>query len=144
MASNEALVDQMHAGHLAKCSVLQTVARRGRAHKISYSEYQNALDAVLPFVTPPVEATAWSLANESGESANFNYATRAGIARVYSQQEAFGRFGANLAVDFRPLIFTRDADFFLVARNAARDCTNVTMFEDRIGATYRSESANLR
>jgi hypothetical protein len=143
IASNEALVAHLHARHLTKCSTLQTLARRGRAHKISYTEFQNTLDAVLPFVMPPVQATAWSLANASGESANFDYAARADLARVYSQQQAFSRFGDDLSADFRPVDFTRDADFFLVARNAARDCTNDTMFEDRLEATYLNEIKKL-
>jgi hypothetical protein len=134
----------MHPRHLAKCAVLQNLARRGRGHKISYTVYQNALDVVLPFVTPPVEATAWNLANASGVSANFDYATRADIARVYAQQESFERLTSELAVDFRPLIFTRDADFFLVARNAALDCTYVTIGEDRLGATYHDEIRKMR
>ena len=143
MASNKVLIGQMHARHLTKCGVLQTLARRSRSHKVSFTDYQNALEAILPFVTPPMEATAWSLANASSESANFDYATRVDLSRIYSQQQGFSRFGDDLAVDFRPLVFTRDADFFLVARNAARDCTYVTMFEDRLEATYRNEIEKL-
>jgi len=97
----------------------------------------------LPFVMPPVESTAWGLANASGESAHFDYAARADLARVYSQQQAFGRLGDDLAADFRPMEFTRNADFFLAARNAARDCSIDTMFEDRIEATYLNEIKNL-
>lgn len=144
VASNEALVAHLHARHLTKCSALQTLARRGREHKISYSEFQNTLDTILPFVMPPVQATAWSLANASGRSANFDYASRADLARVYSQQQAFSRIGDDLANDFRPMDFTRDADFFLVARNAARDCTIDTMFEDRLEAAYRNEIVKLQ
>lgn len=144
MTSNDALVRRLHPHHLAKCGVLQNLARRGREHKISYTSYQNAIDTVLPFVPPAVDATAWNLANASGVSANFDYATRADIARVYAQQESFERLTSELAVDFRPLIFTRDADFFLVARNAALDCTYVTIGEDRLGATYHDEIRKMR
>ena len=144
MTSNEAAIDRVHARHLTKCGVLQSLARRGRGHKISYTAYQNALDVVLPFGPTPVEATAWNLAETSGISANFEYATRANIARAYAQQEAFARLANELAVDFRPLVFTRDVDFFLVARNAALDCTYVTAGEDRLDATYRNEIAKLR
>jgi hypothetical protein len=144
MASNETAIGRIHARHLTKCGVLQKLARRGREHKLSYTAYQNTLDVVLPFAPPPVEATAWNLADTSGVSANFDYATRADIARVYAQQEAFGRLANELAVDFRPLVFTRDADFFLMARNAALDCTYVTTGEDRLGATYRNEIEKLR
>jgi hypothetical protein len=143
LSSNEALVTRLHSRHLTKCSALQTLARRGREHKISYTEFQNTLDTVLPFVMPSVQSTAWGLANASGESANFDYATRADLARVYAQQQAFSRFGDDLSADFRPVEFTRDADFFLVARNAARDCSIDTMFEDRLGATYQNEIKRL-
>jgi hypothetical protein len=86
---------------------------------------------------PQVGATV-NLANAGGASAILDYATRADIARVYSQQAAFSRIADNLAVDFRPLNFTRNGDFFLAANNAARDCTSDTMFEDRLEATYRN------
>ena len=79
-----------------------------------------------------------------GTRLRFNYATRADIARVYVQQEAFNRLADELAVDFRPLVFARDADFFLVARNASLDCTYVTSGEDRLVAVYTKEIANLR
>ena len=144
MGSNETAVSRIHARHLKKCDTLQLLARRGRGHKISYTAYQNTLDAVLPFAPPAVQSTAWSLADTSGVSANFDYTTRADIARVYVQQEAFGRLANELAVDFRPLVFTRDADFFLVARNAALDCTYVTTGEDRLDATYRDEIKKLQ
>jgi hypothetical protein len=125
MSSNQAAIEHIHARHLAKCGLLQRVGRRGRGHKISYTVYQNALDAVMPFAPPAVQSTAWNLADSSGVSANFAYAERADIARVYAQQESLGRLGGELAVDFRPLVFTRGADFFLVARNAALDCTYI-------------------
>jgi hypothetical protein len=144
MTFNDTLIRRAHPRHLSKCGILQTLARRGRGHKISYTEYQNALDAVLPFVPPAIDATAWNLANAGGVSANFNYATRADLAHVYAQQESFGRLASELAVDFRPLVFTRDADFFFIARNAALDCTYVTMGEDRLEATYRNEIEKLR
>jgi hypothetical protein len=144
MAGNQATIGRMHPHHLTKCAVLQTLARRGRGHKITYTAYQNTLDQVLPFTPPPLESTAWNLAETSNVSANFNYATRADIARVYVQQEAFNRLADELAVDFRPLVFTRDADFFLVARNASLDCTYVTSGEDRLVAVYTKEIANLR
>jgi hypothetical protein len=143
MTANDTAIGRLHARHLTKCGVLQALGRRGRGRKISYTAYQNALDAVLPFAPPPIVATAWSLAETSGVSANFDYATRADIARVYAVQEAFGRLGNELAVDFRPLVFARDADFFLVARNAALDCTYVTAGEDRLRATYRAEIERL-
>jgi len=144
MTSNDALVRRLHPHHLAKCGVLQNLARRGREHKISYTSYQNAIDTVLPFVPPAVDATAWNLANASGVYANFDYATRADLARVYTQQDSFGLLANELALDFRPLIFTRDADFFFIARNAALDCTYVTLGEDRLEATYRNEAEKLR
>jgi hypothetical protein len=121
MALNEAAIARVHGRHLEKCAILQRLERRGRGHKISYTSYQNTLDAVLPFAPPPVESTAWNLADAAGVSANFDYATRADISRVYALQQNFGRLSNELAVDFRPLVFTREADFFLVARNAALD-----------------------
>ncbi|MBD5656773.1 MAG: hypothetical protein IAI50_16565 [Candidatus Eremiobacteraeota bacterium] len=99
MESNENAIARIHARHLSKCGVLQTLARRGRGHKLSYTAYQNALDVVLPFAPPPLESTAWDLAQTSGVSANLAYATRAAIARVYAQQEGFGRLANELATD---------------------------------------------
>ena len=142
MAANESSIDHVDTRHLAKCDVLQALARRGRGHKISYTAYENALDVVLPFAPVPLQSTAWTLA-ESGVSANFSYATRADIARVYAQQEAFARLANELAVDFRPLVFARDVDFFLVARNAALDCTYVTAGEDRLRSALQSEIPKL-
>jgi hypothetical protein len=143
MAANQGLVTRVHPRHLAKCALLQSLARRGRGHKVSYTAYQNTLDAVLPFAPPPVESTAWTLSETSGVSANFDYATRSELSRVYAQQATFSRLASELAVDFRPLVFNREADFFLVARNAAFDCTYVTSAEDRLTATYRAEIAKL-
>jgi hypothetical protein len=144
LAANEALVVRVHPHHLAKCSALQALARRGRGRRITYTAYQNTLDAVLPFTTPGVQSTAWELAQSSGISANFDYATRSDIAHVYAQQQSFVQIGRDLALDFRPLVFERDGDFFLAARNAAFDCTAVTSGEDRLSATYRTEIAKLR
>jgi hypothetical protein len=144
MTANAATIDKLHPLHLRKCTILQSLARRGRGRKITYSAYQNALDGVLPFAPPPSQSTAWDLAESSGVSANFPYATRAAIARVYAQQRAVDRLASDLAVDFRPLIFARDADFFLVARNAALDCTYVTSGEDRLAASYGREANALR
>ena len=144
MSGNAVAVDRIHPRHLKKCAVLQTLALRGRGRRLSYTAYQNALDSVLPFAPPVVQSTAWSLADTSGVSANFDYATRADIARVYGQQENFNRLASDLAVDFRPLVFTRDGDFFLVARNAALDCSYVTGGEARLAVAYRAEIAKLR
>ena len=143
MSGNEAAIERVHARHTQKCAALQALARRGRGHKISYTDYQNTLDVVMPFAPPAVQSTAWNLAKTSGVSANFNYAMRADIARVYSQQDLFGRLANELATDFRPLVFARDVDFFLVARNAALDCSTVTAGETRLQATYRAEIAKL-
>lgn len=144
MSANAAAIDRYHPRHVAKCDLLEALARRGRGRKISYTAYQNTLDAVMPFAPPPVQSTAWDIAVTSGVSANFDYATQADIARVYSEQANLERLGNELAADFRPLIFARDVDFFLVARNAALDCSFLVRGEDRLQSTYRSEIAKLR
>jgi hypothetical protein len=144
MSGNVATIERVHARHVKKCGVLRALAQRGRERRVSYTAYQNALDAVLPFAPPPLQATAWNLADVSGISANFDYGTRADIARVYGQQSNFDRLAGDLAVDFRPLVFTRDGDFFLVARNAALDCTDVTTGEERLVLAYHAETARLK
>jgi hypothetical protein len=87
------------------------LARLGREHIVSYAAFQNTLDEILPFVMPQTEATFWNLANASGESMNIDYAARADIARVYSQQQIFSRIGDKLADDFRSQDFTRNGIF---------------------------------
>jgi hypothetical protein len=143
MSVNENMIGRLHPTHLKKCGVLQNLARRGRGHKITYTNYQNTLGTVLPFAPPPVQSIAWNLADSSGVASNFDYAKRADIARVYAQQEIFNRLASELTADFRPLVFTRDVDFFLVARNAALDCTSVTSAEDRLEKAYRTEIGRL-
>jgi hypothetical protein len=40
---NELVVGQLHRQHLMKCRTLQTLARQGREHKISYTDFQTTL-----------------------------------------------------------------------------------------------------
>lgn len=143
LTADDASVMRYHASHVRKCAVLQKLAERGRGHVITYTNYLNALDAVLPFAPSPTEDVAWQLAETSGTSVNFDYTTRADLARVYQEQQRFEHLGDNLNADFRPLIYARDIDFFLVARNAALDCSYVTNGEERLTKIYRAEIAKL-
>jgi hypothetical protein len=139
MAANQTSINHFHAHHVAKCAILSELADHGRDHVVTYTNYINALNRVMPFAPSPTQNIAWQLAETSGTSVNFDYSTRADLARVYQQQEQFERLGDNLSSDFRPLVFTRDDDFFLVARNAALDCSNITHSEERLVTIYDME-----
>jgi len=144
LGDNAQSIARVHPRHVAKCQVLQRLAQRGADRRISYTDYQNALGRVLPLVVPPLESTAWTIAVTSNVSSNFDYGTRADLTRLYNSQQRFLDLSNDLQSDFRPLVFTRDLDFFLVARNAALDCSYVVAGESRLSTAYGQEAMRLK
>jgi hypothetical protein len=91
MSVNENMIGRLHPTHLKKCGVLQNLARRGRGHKITYTNYQNTLGTVLPFAPPPVQSIAWNLADSSGVASNFDLpSARTSPASTLSKKSSTG------------------------------------------------------
>ncbi len=143
MHDNRALIARVHERHKQRCAILTTLAARGRGRRISLTTYLNALDRVLPFVPPPLESTAWQLSQNGGVTTHLAYADRAALTRVYAQQQTFVSLGADLAADFRPVLYERTGDFFLVTRNAALDCSLIVRGEARLDTVYANEIAHF-
>ena len=143
LTDNEHLLTTRLPRHERACKILTQLSERGRSRRVTYTDFDNALTASLPFTPALPESTAWQVADSSGVTANFDFTTRAQLTRVYTGQASLEKLNGDLTGDFRPTAYSRDVDFFLVARNSAADCGSIVAQETRLLRAYKREISVL-